>query len=130
MTEKKCEYNSRPGNQSALGHGAPKGNQNARRAKLIRNALKDAFIELEGGAEDDDVKLQRRLRKYARGLIKLAEDGDVSAYKEINDRLDGKAVQPIAGDEDSPPVQIGRIERVIVDAVAEDTDSPSIPATH
>jgi hypothetical protein len=96
--------------------GAPLGNQHARRAKLIRNALKEAFIELEPGADySDDAKLQRRLRKYARGLIALAEAGDISAYKEINDRLEGKAVQPLSGDEDSPPLLFQKIERVIVD---------------
>ena len=97
------------------GAGAPVGNQNARRAKLVRDALKQAFIAMEAGADDDDVKLQRRLRKYATGLIALAEGGDVSAYKEINDRLEGKAVQPVSGDEDGPPVLFQKIERVIVD---------------
>lgn len=119
-----------PGNQHG-GQGAPVGNQNARRSKLVRNALKQAFIAMDNGAGDDDEKLQRALQRYARGLIKLAEDGDVSAYKEINDRIEGKSVQPIAGDDDSPPVRIGRIERVIVDvAVAPDPDSQSLPATH
>lgn len=103
------------------GQGAPKGNQNARRAKLVRNALKEAFIELEGGAGDDDEKLQRRLRKYARGLIELAESGDVAAYKEINDRIEGKAVQPVSGDEDGPPLLFQKIERVIVDPADSDS---------
>lgn len=107
--------NKVPEMKAQQGMGAPKGNQHARRAKLIRNALKEAFIELEGGADDDDVKLQRRLRKYARGLIALAEDGDVAAYKEINDRIEGKAVQPVSGDEDGPPLLFQKIERVIVD---------------
>lgn len=113
MSEEKPHHNV--GNQHALGHGAPAGNQNARRAKLVRNALKEAFIELEGGADEDDVKLQRSLRKYARGLIALAEGGDVYAYKEINDRIEGKAVQPVSGDDDGPPILFQKIERVIVD---------------
>lgn len=104
-----------PEMEARKGGGAPKGNQNGRRAKLVRNALKEAFIEMEAGADEDDVKLQRRLRKYARGLIALAEDGDVAAYKEINDRIEGKAVQPVSGDEDSAPILFQKIERVIVD---------------
>jgi hypothetical protein len=31
-----------------------------------------------------------------------AMEGDMQAFKEITDRIDGKAVQPIAGDDDSP----------------------------
>lgn len=118
MTANTAAGMEHPAFKSTQGSGAPVGNQNARRSKLVRKALKEAFIELEGGAGDDDEKLQRRLRKYARGLIALAEDGDVAAYKEINDRIEGKAVQPVSGDDDGPPLLFQKIERVIVDPTA------------
>lgn len=47
-----------------------------------------------------------KLRRIAEALYDKAEAGDVSAIKELADRLDGKAVQPVSGDEDSPPVRI------------------------
>lgn len=54
-------------------------------------------------------------------LIKAADD--TSAAKEVADRLDGKVAQPIAGDDELPPVAIEAIERVIVDPKATDTNS-------
>lgn len=41
------------------------------------------------------------------------------AYKEIADRLDGKVPQAQIhmGDEEGGPVQIARVERVVVDAL-------------
>jgi hypothetical protein len=52
-------------------------------------------------------------RIAARALIDRAIDGDVSAIKEVADRIDGRAPQLIGGDRDNP-VQLARIERVIV----------------
>jgi hypothetical protein len=48
-----------------------------------------------------------------RALIDRAIDGDVSAIKEVADRIDGRVPQLIGGDRDNP-VQFARIERVIV----------------
>lgn len=71
--------------------GAPLGNKNASKenrlwAETIRRAL------VQGKAE--------KLRALAEKLISRAEEGDISALKEIGDRLDGKPVQSIAGDMD------------------------------
>ena len=38
----------------------------------------------------------------ANKLYQKAEEGDMSAIKELGDRLDGKALQEIGGDSDSP----------------------------
>jgi hypothetical protein len=43
---------------------------------------------------------RKRLRKIAEKLIDLAEGGDVSAIKEIIDRVDGKVPLPLRGDDD------------------------------
>lgn len=47
-----------------------------------------------------------KLRSIAEKLIEKAEGGDVSALREIGDRLDGKAKQQIevSGDEENPLV--------------------------
>ncbi len=63
----------------------PKGSQN--KDKPFRDALR---IEL--AAAGDDAKA---LRAIAAKMIKLAEDGDMQAIKEIGDRLDGKPAQAV-----------------------------------
>lgn len=83
--------------------GAQPGNQNATKNKLWRSALDRAI------AQDDGA----RLRSAAEKLLDLAAAGESWAVRELGDRLDGKSVQPIAGDSDSP-LTIKIIERVIV----------------
>lgn len=66
---------------------------------------------------DDPVLGKKVAAAIADALVAKALDGDIAAIKEINDRIDGKAVQPIAGsDEDSPIRLISEIRRVIVQA--------------
>ena len=57
-----------------------------------------------------------RLRRVADKCFEAAEDGDVSAIKEIGDRLDGKAVQPVQGTDDGPAISV--IERIIIGAAS------------
>ena len=87
--------------------GAPKGNNNAAKAKIWTTAIEKA--------------LQRRSRKDFDALVDLAEkllvrcdEGDMAALKELGDRLEGKPAQTIQGDSDNP--LITRIERVIKNA--------------
>lgn len=84
--------------------GAPIGNQNAKKNKLWADALNRALLAEDG----------KKLRALADKLIARAEEGDVTALKEIGDRLDGKPAQAITG-ADGGPVQLEKIERVIVD---------------
>jgi hypothetical protein len=53
------------------------------------------------------------MRRVARALIDKAMYGDVSAIKEVADRIDGRVPQLVGGDRDNP-AQFQRIERVIV----------------
>jgi hypothetical protein len=46
------------------------------------------------------------LNELAAKLIEKAAEGDMSALKELGDRLDGKSVQPVAGAEGEPPVKM------------------------
>ena len=43
-----------------------------------------------------------KLHKVANALFDKAASGDVSAIKELGDRLDGRATQEITGDSDAP----------------------------
>lgn len=56
--------------------------------KLMRDAL------LAVNRQDPE-----RLKRVSQKLWDLAEEGDTKAYSLIADRIDGKAVQPIANDE-------------------------------
>ena len=86
--------------------GAPVGNRNASKIKVWEDAIRRAILADDG----------KRLRQIAEKLLDKAAEGDVTAMKEIGDRLDGKSMQPVGlgQDPDADPVQITRIERVIV----------------
>lgn len=78
--------------------------------KVIRDALKAAL------RQDPE-----RLKRVAEKAWSMAEAGNLAALKEIADRLDGKAVQPISNDDDNPFKVIHRIERLIVDPANKDS---------
>lgn len=92
--------------------GAPLGNKNAARGKIWTHAIERALErrKVEGVAVIDAL---------ADKLIDVCMDGDITALKELGDRLQGKAAQAIVGGgEDDPPVTIRRIELVALRAPA------------
>jgi hypothetical protein len=66
--------------------------------KPMRDAIGLALAELHSAkdAEGKAVKF-KKLRLVAEALVDKALQGDVTAIKEINDRMDGKALQTLAG---------------------------------
>ena len=72
---------------------APIGNKNSSKAnRLWGKTVKKLAIQ-------EDYK---RMHRVAEALFRKAEDGDISAIKELGDRIDGKAEQTISGDSDQP----------------------------
>lgn len=67
--------------------GAPEGNNNAGKNKPWADAVRRALLAEDG----------KKLRQLADKLIERALDGDVTALKEVADRMDGKPAQTIAG---------------------------------
>jgi hypothetical protein len=65
--------------------GAPVGNKNATKNKAWEEALRRALLAEDG----------KKLRSLADKLIERAEAGDVTALKEIGDRIDGKPSQSL-----------------------------------
>ena len=63
--------------------------------KLIRDALMAALRQEP-----------EKLKRIAERWLMKAEEGDMAAIKELTDRIDGKAVQPLCGAEGEPPVQM------------------------
>lgn len=68
---------------------APKNPLGAKSDKIWRNAIMRAVHRTKSG---DDAKA---LEKLADRLVEEAIGGDVPALREIGDRLDGKAAQPL-----------------------------------
>ena len=96
-------------------------NPSGRNGKQFKAALNVAIRRVEGD--------KTKLAQIAEALVDKAAAGDVQAIKEVADRLDGKATQLIAGDEDAAPI-LHRLVREIVDPKnASDRDGESIPAT-
>jgi hypothetical protein len=82
--------------------GAQPGNDNAAKGKKWKDALHYALTK------DKDA-----LNRVAKALIAKAEEGDVTAIKELGDRVDGRVTQPIGGPDEGPIHH--RVEQVIVD---------------
>lgn len=72
---------------------APKGNKNSTADKRVWGKIVRKL------AVQEDYK---RLHSVAHKLFEKAEEGDMTAIKELGDRLDGKSLQEIGGDSDSP----------------------------
>lgn len=70
---------------------APKKAVGPKSDKLWRDAIMRAVHR-----QTDGKGSPQRLEKIADVVASLALDGDMQAAKEIGDRLDGKATQPIA----------------------------------
>lgn len=76
--------------------GAPLGNQNA--SKQWKKSLEKALARLGGTDVDSGLAI------IADKVVTAAASGDKDAWKDIADRLDGKAAQSVtlSGDEDNP----------------------------
>ena len=75
--------------------------------KPFRDAL---MAEIKSAGED-----YRSLRLVARGLLRVAQRGNVAAIKEVADRIDGKVPQALVADEGSGPIVL-QVVRYVVDA--------------
>ena len=76
--------------------GAQPGNQNAaKKNRYISDAIKRKLVQ------DPE-----RAARIAEKVLTDAEAGNYQAFKELMDRTEGKAPQPIVGDDDSDPISI------------------------
>lgn len=77
---------------------APKNPKAYKGEKIWREAINRAVCRV---FKDKDGRT-RTLDKLADALVRSAMEGDVSALKELGDRLDGKPTQMVGGDKDNP----------------------------
>lgn len=72
---------------------AAKGNKySSKNNRLWADTLRRVCVQADG----------KKIRALAEALVAKALDGDVSAIKEIGDRIDGKVPQMLQGDPDQP----------------------------
>ena len=95
---------------------APKGNTYAANGSRWRNAIDKALAKR---CKSDG---QKALVDIAEQLLAKASEGDVSALRELGDRMDGKPKQAIdLGGQDGNPVRVEKVERAIIDAANTDS---------
>ena len=95
---------------------APKGNRNARKARVWRDALVYVLDNFENSA----IKKGQCLRMMANKLVEKALDGEMPAIKEIADRLDGKPHQAFVEVSDNRPIEQltnAELEAIILDGL-------------
>ena len=89
---------------------APLGNKNAVKNRPWADAINRAVLANDG----------QRLRTIAEKLLVLAEAGDVSALRELGDRLDGKPKQQIeASGPDGGPIVSKIVREVVIPEAAQ-----------
>ena len=74
--------------------GAPVGNRNATKNKEWADVLRRLSMRPVADPKNPG-KERKRLEKIAETVLRLAEEGDMQAIKEIGDRLDGKPAQSV-----------------------------------
>lgn len=94
MTEFSSDYQP-----ATRGEGEAIAQSNKRR-KIMTDAL---MLALHREAIGADGKPTKRLNMIAERLASKAEDGDVTAIREVFDRTEGKVPQPTGGSDELPP---------------------------
>lgn len=75
--------------------GAPNGNNNAGKGRDWRDALNYVLAERGREEEGDGGAYVKGLRRVARKFMDAVEKGGVAEFRELGDRIDGKAAQAI-----------------------------------
>lgn len=133
--EKVEKRKKRPGKQNAGGTGGRRSGagrkplaQDEKRLNIKKSweSYADELVEVQqldkGTREVRKVKMQR-LRIAQDRLFKGVMDGDIAAIKEFNDRVGGKARQPVTGDDEEPPIAIDiGIDRMLDKVYGEPDD--------
>ena len=74
---------------------APIGNTNSADGKEVRDAIRYELARLGRTVKGDDSAIKKGMRKCVAPMVRAAVDGNTAAFKEIADRIDGKAPQSI-----------------------------------
>lgn len=94
------------------------GKRSAKADKPVRDAIWCALeseVAVKRGGRCAKV---RRLTLIADQLVTLGVEGNLAAIREICDRIDGKATQPVAGDKDNPLIDVTAIKHALAKKLA------------
>ena len=80
--------------------GAPLGNRNQSKTKPWADAIRRALARREKTGKGAD------LNRLAEALLDKAAEGDLTALRELGDRLDGRPSQAISAEVTTPPISI------------------------
>jgi hypothetical protein len=86
--------------------------------KPMRDAILAALLHEISVRRGGKAKNIRRLDAIADQLVSLAAEGNLAAIREICDRIDGKATQPVAGDKDNPLLDVTAIKDALAKRLA------------
>ena len=85
--------------------GGQEGNNNAGIGRTIRDALNYELAAIGREIKGDDPAIKKGMRAIVKPVIQSAQEGNIHAFKEIADRIDGKAPQSLdIGGELSIPI--------------------------
>ena len=88
--------------------GAPIGNTNGTKQKRVFGDC----IRREAAQRPEDIL------RIVRKAIEQAQEGDAAARSWLAERCDGKAPQPVVGDDDSDPISIKELVIRAIDATS------------
>ena len=105
--------------------GAPKGNRNAATTKRPWAEAIARALELHKPSE-----MRVQLDALAKSLVAEGMNGDISALKEIGDRLDGKPKQQLELSQDPQNPVFARVDPTMPSPEATRTYRESLNTTH
>ena len=75
--------------------GGQPGNNNAGVGRTIRDAINYELAAIGREIKGDDPAIKKGMRAIVQPIVQQATEGNIGAFKEIADRVDGKPAQAI-----------------------------------